>query len=125
MLAPVTDYGDPTSYLALTPGVDVYSADGVLVGTVQHVLSDEAEDIFDGLVIDTRLGPGGHRFVDAPQVAELYERGVVLTLSAAEAETLHEPSANPAVVENHGVEDSEGRLEHKLRRAWEVISGKG
>lgn len=121
----MADYGEPTSYLALTSGTEVYSADGQRLGTMQHVLADEAEDIFDGLVIDTRPGPGGLRFVDAPQVDSLYERGVLLTLSAAEAETLHEPSANPAVVENHGVEDSEGRLAHKLRRAWEIVSGKG
>ncbi len=125
MLAPVTDYGEPTSYLALDRGVDVFSSDGERLGTVEHVLADEGEDIFDGLVIDARLGPGGMRFVDAPQVGSLHERGVVLTLTAAEAEGLHEPSENPAVLENHGVEDSEGRLQHKLKRAWEVISGKG
>jgi PRC-barrel domain protein len=124
MLAPV-DYGEPASYLTIAKGVDVVSADGETVGRVEHVLADEEEDIFDGIVIDTRLGPGGLRFVDAPDVGEIYERAVLLKLSAAEAERLHEPSANPAVMENHGVEDSEGRLEHKLRRAWEIVSGRG
>ena len=61
------------------------------------MLADADADIFDGLVIDTRLGPGGHRFVDAPQVDGLYADGVVLTLDAAAAERLPEPSANPAV----------------------------
>jgi hypothetical protein len=28
-------------------------------------------------------------------------------------------------MEHHGVEDSEGQLEHKLRRAWEIVSGRG
>jgi uncharacterized protein YrrD len=124
MLAPV-DYGDPISYLALTKGVDVLSADGDRIGAVEHVIAAEDKDIFDGIVIDTRTGPGGLRFVDAPDIGEIHERAVLLKLSTAAASNLHEPAANPAVVENHGVEDSEGRLEHKLKRAWEVISGKG
>ena len=124
MLAPMS-HGEPISYLALDTGVDVISADGERIGTVEHVLADTEADIFDGIVIDTRLGPGGHRFVDAPDVGELYERAVVLKLSAADAHKLHEPSPNPAVIENHGVEDSESPLQHKLRRAWEIVSGKG
>ncbi|HEX6389571.1 MAG TPA: DUF2171 domain-containing protein [Solirubrobacteraceae bacterium] len=117
--------GDPISYLTLQSGTPVLSADGERVGTVGHVLGDEATGIFDGIVIDTRLGPGGHRFVDAPEVAELREDAVVLTLSSAEAEGLPEPQANPAVMEHHGTEDSEGALEQKLRRAWDLISGRG
>jgi hypothetical protein len=116
---------DSASYLTLEPGTSVTSADGERVGTVQHVLRDEATDIFDGIVIDMRLGPGGLHFVDAPEVAEIGPDGVRLTISAEEAERLPKPSANPAVMENHGVEDSEGKLEHKLRRAWEIASGRG
>ena len=116
---------EPASYLTLEQGTDVVSADGERVGTVQHVLRDESTDIFDGLVIDIRLGPGGLRFVDAPEVGEIQADRVVLTLPAAEVEKLHEPSPNPAVIEHHGVEDSEGKLEHKLRRAWEIVSGRG
>ena len=117
--------GDPISYLVLEQGTDVLSADGERVGTVEHVLGDAEEDIFDGLVIDTRLGSGGLRFVDAPQIAELREDAAVLTLPAVEVESLAEPSPGPAVMESHGVEDSESPLEHKLRRAWEIVSGKG
>jgi uncharacterized protein YrrD len=124
MLAPV-NYGDPISYLTLAEGVDVISADGDRIGAVEHVLADEETDIFDGLVIDTRSGPGGLRFVDAPDIEEIHERAVLLKLSTADADELHEPTANPAVIENHGVEDSESRLQHKLRRAWDVISGRG
>jgi sporulation protein YlmC with PRC-barrel domain len=116
---------EPISYLALEEGTDVFGSDGVRVGTVQHVLGDEETGIFDGLVIDTQLGPGGLRFVDAPQVSELREDAVVLTLPAAEADSLPKPEPNPAVMEHHGVEDSESPLEHKLRRAWEIVSGKG
>jgi hypothetical protein len=119
------DYGEPISYLALKSGTEVLSADGEHVGAVEHVLGDEETDIFDGIVIDTRLGPGGHRFVDAPEVAEIHERVVLLKLSLAEAERLPEPQRNPAVMEHHGVEDVESPLVHKLHRAWEIVSGKG
>jgi uncharacterized protein YrrD len=116
---------DPISYLALETGTDVRSSDGERVGVVQHVLADEETDIFDGLVVDTQLGPGGLRFVDAPQVAEIREQTVVLSVTAADVEALPEPRPAPAVMEHHGVEDVESPLEHKLRRAWEIVSGKG
>jgi hypothetical protein len=118
------DHGAPGSYLTLTPGTDVVSSDGETVGKVEHVLADEGTTIFDGLVIDTRLGPGGLRFVDAPQIDEIFERAVVLNIPAAEVDQLHEPTASPAVIENHGDEDSESPLQGKLRRAWDLISGR-
>ena len=45
------------------------------------------EHIFDGIVIDT---PDGRRFVDAPEVARIFERAVVLTITADEARELPE-----------------------------------
>lgn len=119
------DHGDPISYLTLEPGTDVISADGESVGKVEHVLRDEGTDIFDGIVVDTRVGPGGLRFVDAPEIAELRERAAFLTITAAEVERLPEPGPSPAVMEHHGAEDTESPLQHKLRRAWERISGRG
>src|SRR5436190_22513491 len=117
------DYGNPTSYLALEPGVDVVTSDGKRVGKVEHVLAAVDVDIFDGLVIDTEAGPGGLHFVDAPLVDEIYERAVVLKLPAAEVEQLPKPAPAPAAMEHHGVEDSPSPLEAKLRRAWDRISG--
>jgi hypothetical protein len=116
---------EPASYLTLEQGADVISSDGERVGTVEHVLRDEESDIFDGLVIDVRLGPGGLRFVDAPEVGEIRENAVTIAVAAADVDGLPKPSANPAVMEHHGVEDSEGKLEHKLKRAWEIVSGRG
>lgn len=118
------DYGPSISYLTLEPGVDVISADGDRVGVVERVLGDEKTDIFDGIVIDTKLGPGGIRFVDAPEVAECRERAVLLSVATADIERLPPPGANPAVLEHHGVEDTEGELGGRLRRAWDRISGK-
>jgi hypothetical protein len=117
------DYGEPSSYLAVKEGCAVVSSDGEEVGTVQHVLADEEEDVFDGIVIDTQVGPGGLHFVDAPQVTECFERAILLSVPAGEVSQLPKPAPNPAVMENHGVEDSESALQAKLHRAWDLISG--
>lgn len=118
------DHGAPHSFLQIDPGVDVVSADGERVGKLEHVLADEQTAIFDGIVIDVVRGPGGHRFVDAPEVLEFRERAVLLALPAAAVDELPTPSANPAVVQHGGAEDSEGELVQKLRRAWDLISGR-
>ena len=117
------DYGEPASYLTLDEDCLVISSDGEEVGKVQHVLADEEEDVFDGIVIDTELGPGGLHFVDAPQVKECRERAVMLSVPAAEIENLPKPEPNPGVMESHGVEDSESPLRAKLHKAWDRISG--
>jgi uncharacterized protein YrrD len=117
------DLGDPGSYLTLEEGTPVYGSDQVEVGSVQHVLADPDEDIFDGLVIDSRLGPGGHRFVDAPDVASIHERGVLLAIDSAAAESLPVPSANPAALQADPDDTVPDDLKDKLRRAWDRISG--
>ena len=118
------DYGPPTSYMAVEEGCEVVSSDDQKVGTVKHVLADDEEDVFDGIVIHTHLGPGGLHFVDAPQVRECFERAVLLSIPASQVPELPKPTANPAVMELHGAEDSESSLQRKLHRAWDLISGK-
>ena len=117
------DLGRPASYLTLAEGVPVYSADGTELGRVTHVLADPDADIFDGLVMDASRLPGGHRFVDAPQVDEIYEGGVVLGLDDAAVERLPEPSENPATLEADPDDTVESDLQQKLRRAWDRVSG--
>jgi uncharacterized protein YrrD len=119
----VEDLGAPSSYLTLEAGTPVFSRDGSRLGAVEHVLAEEDVDVFDGLVLDTSVLPGGHRFVDASRVEEIYERGVVLDLDAADAEALPEPSANPAAMEARPDDAEESELERKLRRAWDRITG--
>jgi uncharacterized protein YrrD len=121
------DLGDPTSYRTLAKGAEVYSRDGAKLGEVEHVLADPEADIFDGIVLDTSVLPGGHRFVDARQVDEIFERGVLLELDRAAAQTLPEPSENPAALEvtADDVAERDDELKRKLRRAWDLISGKG
>lgn len=78
------------SYKILEPGTPVLGRDGGEVGSVREVLENEAEHIFDGLVLDT---PGGRRFVDAPEVARITGRAVTLTLDAQRVAALPEKDA--------------------------------
>ncbi len=82
------DLGAPLSYLVLEKGVPVYSSDAQLLGRVVEVLAAPEAHIFDGILFDAKAGPGGRRFVDAPEVERIHERGVVLAIDAAEAESL-------------------------------------
>jgi sporulation protein YlmC with PRC-barrel domain len=112
------DLGAPIAYLALEEGTPVYSSDGRELGTVEHVLAATDADVFDGLVIS------GPRFVDAPEVAEIHERGVLLGIDAAAAESLPEPSENPGALRVDPADAEESDLSEKLRRAWDYISGR-
>jgi hypothetical protein len=120
------DLGEPSSYLNLGKGAECYTCDGERVGEVEHVLAAPDEDIFDGIVLDTSVLPGGHRFVDAEQVEEIFERGVLLKIDRQEADRLPEPSPSPAVMEvtaDDVAENDESSLKRKLHRAWQLISG--
>ena len=85
------------------------------------MLADDDADVFDGIVIDLRPG---HRFVDAPEVGQIHERGVLLKLDAHAARDLPEPSKNPATMRADPDDLTPDHLSDKLRRAWDLISGK-
>ena len=87
------DDGQAVHYTALERGIPVYSSDEAQVGLVVEVLDNYREHIFDGLVIRTTSGE--RRFVDAPEVARTAERGVTLTIPAADAERLPPPERGP------------------------------
>jgi hypothetical protein len=88
------DEGLPIAYEVLERGVPVYASDGSMMGTVDHVISAPAEDIFHGITL--RAGKA-RRFIAADQIASLHERGVDLRIDAAAAEALPEPhGAAPA-----------------------------
>jgi PRC-barrel domain len=82
------DLGHPVSYLVAKRGTPVFSSDGEKVGRVVKVLAAPEANMFDGIIFETSWGPGGRRFVDAPEVGEIYERGVILKIEAAEVESL-------------------------------------
>ncbi|HEY0317936.1 MAG TPA: hypothetical protein VGC49_06535 [Solirubrobacterales bacterium] len=120
------DMGEPISYLALRPGVPVFSSDGKRLGKVVRVLAAPEADLFDGIVIDTVVGPGGHRFVDAPEVGQIFERGVVLKIDAEAAASLPKPGPNPASVRVNPADMMEngGGRRGLLRRLWDSLSGR-
>lgn len=82
------DLGDPISYLVAKRGIPVFSSDGEKLGRVIKVFAAPEANMFDGILFDTTWGPGGRRFVDAPEVGEIYERGVILKISADAVDSL-------------------------------------
>jgi hypothetical protein len=79
------DHGDPISYQALERGTPIVSADDRELGTVERVIDNPHEHIFDGIV----MRAGERRlWVDAPEVARIAERRVTLTIDAEEAAAL-------------------------------------
>jgi hypothetical protein len=103
------DLGAPISYLVLTAGTPVYDRSGDPVGTVEHVLADDREDVFHGLIIKTDIG---HRYAASAQVDGLFEHGVIVAEPAA---ALPEPSADPAAA------SVDVTLGDQLKRAWDWI----
>jgi hypothetical protein len=83
------DYGRPIHYTAVQRGTPVYDSEGVAVGEVRRVEDNYAEHILDGFEILDREGT--LRFVDAPEVARTFERGVTLTITVTELPELAKP----------------------------------
>jgi len=106
------DLGTPVSYLVLADGTAVFDRSGARVGEVEHVLADDATDVFHGLTLRT---PDGHRFAPAALVDGLFQNGVIVAEPAAR---LPEPSADPAARQ---AEEGDGLAGH-LRTAWEKIA---
>jgi hypothetical protein len=102
------DEGLPIAYELLEKGVPVYASGGEQVGTVDHVVAAEAEDIFHGVVMRTSAG---QRFIPAEDVASLHEHGCDLRIDVAAVEALEAPhGAAPAWrVHEPGVKPSRWR----------------
>lgn len=111
------DLGRPIAYLVLKDGTAVYDRHGKRIGTVEHVLADEDLDIFHGLIV--HAAPFRHLFADADQIAELHERGVVLSV---ERDDLHDPRKNRRSGQHPPDDRVEHSLQARLRRAWEWIN---
>ena len=78
----MSDHGDPIAYTALQRGTQIVSSDELELGTVERVIDNAKEHIFDGIVMRT---DDGLLWVDAPEVARITERRVTLTIDAAAA----------------------------------------
>ncbi len=101
------DDGLPIAYTVLEREVPVYASDGDMVGTVDHVVSAPAEDIFHGIV--ATIGGVSHLIL-ADDIESLHEHGVHLRIDSAAAAALeaphgaapswsvHEPGVRPSPV---------------------------
>jgi len=83
------DDGHAVHYTAVQRGTPVFSSDELELGTVEQIVDNYKEHIFDGIVMRTTAGE--YRFVDAPEVKRTAERAVTLTITAAEADELPPP----------------------------------
>jgi sporulation protein YlmC with PRC-barrel domain len=98
------DLGEPVSYLVTKNGTPVFDSSGDRAGEVEHVLADDEDDVFHGLIVKTS---DGHRFAGADQIDGIYEHAVIVSSPVAQ---LPEPSKD-AVPESG------------LRRAWDWLVG--
>jgi hypothetical protein len=111
------DDGHAIGYKVLRRGTPVRTSDGVQIGTVRRVQDNAREHIFDGIVIDT---PDGRRFVDAPEVARIFERAVVLSITAEQAKELPEQgSAFSTRMRNTSTARRAKRLGRSMRDRWD------
>jgi sporulation protein YlmC with PRC-barrel domain len=117
MTEPPGDHGYRIAFEALERGTPVQTSDGEEVGTVKRVMIVHEKHLFDGIVV--RTGEGD-RFVDAPEVDEIFERLVTLKIDSAAAAKLPEPGANPAAMKVNPADFGPGGV----RKLWNRLTGR-
>jgi hypothetical protein len=113
MLSDVIDDGAAVHYTAVPRGAPVYASDGTEIGSVDQVVDNYREHILDGVVVKTRSH--GLRFVDAPEVSRTAERGVTLTITADDVDSLPPPESGAGTF---SANVRTGRLGRLLGRGW-------
>jgi hypothetical protein len=76
----VQDDEHAIGYQVLPRGVPVEAADGTQVGTFHKAIHHDREHMLDGVVLQTKEG---RFFVDAPEIARITNKRVVLTIDSA------------------------------------------
>jgi uncharacterized protein YrrD len=111
--------GAPVAHTGLTEGVPVYDQAGRRIGVLDDVMTDGATGIFKGVLIHTMPLPGRHLYATEDQIAELRERGVLLSVVG---EALQPP---PERRRRHDVAGRapESPIESALRRLWDRMTG--
>jgi hypothetical protein len=89
---------DPVSWFLIEPGWKVVDAGGEEVGSVDEIVGDSSDDIFNGLSVSTSL-LGRPRYVPSEQVGSITEGRIQLTLSKVEIERLSEYEEPPTSAE--------------------------
>jgi hypothetical protein len=115
----VEDLGSPIAWVALDEGARVYDQNGERIGVVDGVVAER--DIFEGVIVHTLPLPGHHRFADVDQIAELRERGVVLSV---ERDALRDPPPRSGSGGRHRRRTStaDRGIQARLRHAWDWIT---
>ena len=116
----VEDLGPPIAYTLVEEGTPVYDPGGERIGVVDDVLADFTMDIFEGVIVHTMPLPGTHRYADVGQIAELHERGVLLSVAR---DQLRDPP-DRSDRDDEGDAKLENPVESGLRRAWDWITGR-
>jgi hypothetical protein len=90
--------GDPVSWFIIEPGWKVIDAEGQEIGSVDEVVGDSSDDIFNGLSISTSL-LGRPRYVPSEQVGTITQGHVQLKLTKDQIGRLGEFEEPPTTAE--------------------------
>ena len=107
------DDGNAIHYAAVERGTPVYDSEGTEVGKVEQIVDNYREHILDGIVVKTTGGK--FVFVDGPEVGRTAERGVTLTITAAEVEALPPPDKGAGTF---SANVRPGRLGRMFGKGW-------
>jgi len=89
---------DPVSWFVIEPGWKVVDANGDEVGSVDEVVGDSSDDIFNGLSVSTSM-LGRPRYVPSEQVGSITEGQIQLTITKDEVDALSEYEEAPTSAE--------------------------
>ena len=117
---------DPVSWFLIEPGWKVYASGGEEVGSVDEVVGDDGNDIFNGLSVATSL-LGRPRYVPAEQVATITEGRIALRLTKDEVQRLgefEEPATSVDVLpeDSSRIERAEADLAPQVHRHEERLN---
>ena len=90
--------GDPVSWFVIEPGWKVVDAQGLEIGSVDEVVGDSSDDIFNGLSISTSL-LGRPHYVPSEQVGTITQGRVQLKLTKDQIRRLGEFEEPPTSAE--------------------------
>jgi uncharacterized protein DUF2171 len=89
---------DPVSWFLIEPGWKIVDANGEDVGSVDEIVGDSSDDIFNGLSVSTSL-LGRPRYVPSEQVGAITEGQIQLTITKDQVDRLGEYEEPPTTAE--------------------------
>lgn len=89
---------DPVSWFLIEPGWKVLDANGEEIGSVDEIVGDSSDDIFNGLSVSTSV-LGRPRYVPSEQVGSITEGQIQLTITGDQVDKLTEYEEAPTSAE--------------------------